>query len=95
MTYFAFCVSSLQIVMALSFVLGLSLHCLPKVNFPKFQPFTKQISPFLPCHSIGPKIFRAVQIILVWVQIILVTFRLYFSGLIFIIRTCSKWFGRK
>ena len=81
MTYFAFCVSSLQIVMALSFVLGLSLHCLPKVNFPKLQPFTKQISPFLPCPSIGPKI----QIVLVtncfgWVQTILVRSKTFWFG---------------
>ena len=60
----------------------------------------------MPCPSIDPKWFWTVQIVLdgyklFWsgpnrfgrVRIILVRFKLGFSGLIFIIWTCPKWFG--
>ena len=52
----------------------------------------------MPCPSIGPNCFGRVQIVFVgsklffFVQIILVRFRLDFSGKFFIIRTCAKWF---
>ena len=66
-----------------------SKACWNHLNFQKF------------CPSMGPKWYDFVPSKLLWtgtncfvqVQIILVRLKLDFSGLIFIIWTCPKWFG--
>ena len=73
----------------------------------KCQPnLTHTWYSLMPCPSIDPKLFWTVQIVLVgsklvWmcancfgqVQIIFVSFKWYFSGLIFIVWSCPKLFG--